>query len=785
MDAVAEAVKRGKTHDAQAFSHAMQVIAPGFVPASESDIKKVFDPTAHAVRILEHSSWFNDKASIQFIGILGDSAYLFTQPKLAGADDDLFVLASLGDKIGHSSPVKIPFPSFRGYFTSLVSQEDVAAGGLLCYDTKSADLLDAYPVPGVAAAPVGLNPLHFQGANSADKMSFIALFPRFLPLPKGKTFKTGSKLTADVTEVTDWRPAQAWLRGAAYLLEHHNGVPVTHPSATVFDLTDVEFPWHASNLPIPTNIALRHADISLPIDDALHADVCAAIDSLSHDTLRDLGLLMVPAPPLPGAPSNGGGGFNRDDFKAMGKEIASGLSEANQNTKTSSELQHSIEMKRTCAKFRLLFACISADDKLTPADLDPKFVKILNIPQTKSAQKQLVEWIDSAISKARKSDHYKDRSCFWDSRVINECFLNATRGFNWSTSKLASDCAGVTESISLLNFLRPDKHCRDFKVIQQEHTKLASETAVVASLDPNKQVTSVGSQRLFTKGRLLTLHDVLVALRNFRVVCSAIAPDFDKSVLGGAVAKIDAALEDDGGRDCNDELAGLIPPPVHLLLEVQKMLTVCVKIASDTSLVDAVLQDLDIQPSNYNGVANACDKVIQMIDEFKNASGPPPNHMKVFEGVWKALGIPLPPQHSSKRKCGDFGADTMNESLKRLRGPSPAPPKVSFQRPLSPTVPPKSEVRTDLGMFVYKAEAPAVPMAIPPISDARNPGSFERPCSKFFFRGFACLNKKCSQLHIGSWNKISPTDQKILMQFVNDNSKAIMFAHKQGPGGTP
>ena len=70
----------------------------------------------------EHQALFNDKASIQFAGILGDSAYLFTNPKLVPVGDgaQYAVVASLGDKIGRSSPVKIPFASFHGHFTSLV-----------------------------------------------------------------------------------------------------------------------------------------------------------------------------------------------------------------------------------------------------------------------------------------------------------------------------------------------------------------------------------------------------------------------------------------------------------------------------------------------------------------------------------------------------------------------------------------------------------------------------------------------------------------------------------------
>ena len=66
MDAIVEAaIKRGKTHEAETFSLAMQVIAPGFAQAYEDSIKTHFDPVANPLRTREHQALFNDKASLE------------------------------------------------------------------------------------------------------------------------------------------------------------------------------------------------------------------------------------------------------------------------------------------------------------------------------------------------------------------------------------------------------------------------------------------------------------------------------------------------------------------------------------------------------------------------------------------------------------------------------------------------------------------------------------------------------------------------------------------------
>ena len=390
-------------------------------------------------------------------------------------------------------------------------------------------------------------------------------------------------MESDAAAVTDWPAGQLWIKLHQYIATKAGGKSVTGTDV-LFDASKVNIDDWLDGLTMVNPVDVKSSSIALTFDDPWSAEVKTAVTSLSSSIWKDLGLLMAPSvPPPAAAPSQG---LNRDDFK----EFAHIMGQSQQNTKTSSEKQHEKNMKKTSACYQILLGRYQLG-QFTPAELSPAFLQILDPPQATTAQQDLAQWAGSLFIDSRKSTHYLARAVHWSSQVANGGFTHAYRGFNWCTNDLDTDCTAAKKQISLINFLRPDTKSNAFQKIDHESHDLASATAVVAADDFDKCISGLNSGALFTKGRCFVLNDVLLALRNLRCLFKGMLKDpsdYDACLIGATFLRIDNLLESDKGRKCNDGYSFAPQPAVHVLLEVQKVLSNMVELAKNTRLIGMV-----------------------------------------------------------------------------------------------------------------------------------------------------------------------------------------------------
>ena len=205
---------------------------------------------------------------------------------------------------------------------------------------------------------------------------------------------------------------------------------------------------------------------------------------------------------------------------------------------------------------------------------------------------------------------------------------------------------------------------------------------------------------------------------------------------------------------------------IHPWQDLQTILSGFVRIASDSTLYDAVMNGEPVALSNYSTAIALADTLTRELKAILNGNG-----LGKFEGV--------PTCASWFGSLSGSARPVKTAQVPAVAGPGAEPKR---QKTIDPA---ENERKKTLGMLVFDTEA-AGTNRLPTLNvyhKKRGSRTPERVCIKFLTRGFSCTKPDCKSPHITNVEALAEPERKKFLAFVK-NQPGFDWAEGKAPPGT-
>ena len=747
------AIRRGKNGETQNLS-----LTRGLDPAIVTLLQGTLKPTMNSSH--RHQILCDPSNVQQFACLFGNTVGFLSRPTLViDGDDDVVVTGSFTDTLGEPHPVSVPLDDFQGHFTTLVRRADAELYGLAVHPTEPDTVGPPPPrrVRGEGDLPEGsMERLNFPTveAPAEGDHPVIASLPLFLPVGPGQSFTHGSRLDI-ATGLPTFPLFTVWVNGLIYAQTNNESRSVTL-GGNLFHLPTLEVPEGAPDPFDGFTIRPRlfDAPVLLAPSEALFSTARLQYLTWSDTVWCDLGSAMEPEEPT--GMIAGGNSFTPDHFRAVIEPLV------NKEKVFGSSV-------RTSARFRLLLASSpssvgGATDQAVLPELLPEFAAYLSKSSSAIAADDLKELVKSRLTLANASSVCLDKDATLEPENVTLALSNLVRTFGFLSEKLVSTSyIGAQSSLNLIHFLTPE---REALALVAESDREATTLLMSNSTSSTAQLDASRASKLYCSGRLTTFRSTYEAFCNLRVLLSAIVGDLERPMVVTKMLEYVQLLVDRQGRLFFESYKNVPHLAVHTWQDLQSILSAFVRVASDSTLYNAVVKGESVGIANYQSSLDVADGLVSDLRAIINGNG-----LGKFEGT---------PSCSAWFSTG---------TVARTGRPSPTEP------PSLPATSPKRQKTNDVddiekrkgnGVLIFDPAA-AGTNRLPTInvySKKRGAKTQERICMKFLTRGQSCNSPTCKFPHISNAMNLPAGERAKFVTFVRTQPGLTWVPGKEPTGTT-
>ena len=514
----------------------------------------------------------------QFLFVYEGKIFPFTRPCVATTSMQVTVyIGNMSDDLSGCIPIMVMASAFRGWFTSLVPNDDALKFGL----PKIADVPDAINGPPTAPGagdgePFSMARLNF-GPDAIEKNPTITALPIFLPLPAGVPFPEGDWPVGIKNE--DFAEAypfgEVWRMAHWYNFIYNEGFSVT-VGGPLFNIE--EFHDHISEVTVEPRgvIAIQMLDpatsahyspVKISSHEASNAAYIRIGNTLSFTTPVVLNNQVGTAGnPITFAyhqqnqssvvttPGTGSTPPQTEEDKKFEKLIDALTNNATARTPEVKEKDNN--QNKVLQQFMIAFATIGQngnDITVNPAKLRDEFKNMIKASTLNTAKKMLSEQLNAFIKATASSTDMYDRGVTISAiDLVCSVFTTAMRDFKLLDESLTATNAmeHAKTYISILAFADPIKDGKKYKD-RILHDQLVTTQEAIGE---EKTKMARKNTELNNWGSIITIQDIFALLCNFRIWGMMISTDFESSQVWIGCKAFLEALTSDAGKPWSRKL---------------------------------------------------------------------------------------------------------------------------------------------------------------------------------------------------------------------------------------
>jgi hypothetical protein len=723
----------------------------------------------------------NPENMIQFIALWENKLHLLTSPILATDQNNSGIyIGSLSDEIDAQVPVSINGDHFLGHFCSLVPRAQVDQFQLPSL-TDAPDTIEGAPLidPTNNNILIHANPsmarLSFGPTDVPDQHPVFAAWPLCIPLPPGIPFTPGTlrDLYPDMDMV--FPEFNSWRKAMIYLLDHNDGFSVIADgplfNSDQLDLTPFANLEMVNTIANPFKMLTPASQHYKNVNDTIKAASLAAwtrIGSSINPVIAGIPQAGLPGPtPVFGA--------------AEVAALVQGLNSNTTKAPTLTEVEQLSQAKNIAIRYALTFAKLIPNvdphelPTVTPATLDPSFLKVISTSKNANAQRELTEIIGVQIRKCHASMNRLDAATTFKVETIDRVFTAAIQNFSFITTPINHDPSVIKSKIGVIHFAGPPTNC----VVLHDRFINGEKVQCQELVGEDKTKMDKKATELYSNGNLSTGQDILHMLANLRVFFGRCIEDFDNTAFWQALAPVEQLLNTAHGKQWIDRHRHMPQIGCNLALDIQDICNSFFEIGNHAEYRDAVQAGNPIHPANYQSANRLASDITTSLSTLLA-------RMKAGDYGIIPFCASAFPQLIMEPTADHY--TQLTQTIPRKDTPKQSSPKKSNQVTPPPARNPAAGTRNDAdkekGFLVWKGSGrpPKVEVFAP---KAPNKPNKERLCLHFMSVGLSCrFGENCGFTHPSSFARL-PTEAQTALKTWVANTPHVTFAPGKGPSGTP